>query len=155
MAYDSVWSSRDNMVPFADTELEGEETSEGAITPPADETPSDSKYGAKNERESNGCITNHVTDRVLWDGLYNGQRVRCVRGNGSDLCERKNPIKSLQDWKRVYNQSSEDPLIECLVNNLFTRGDVWGCERHVLSMAAFMHECIAEAVPYCGKGRHS
>jgi hypothetical protein len=25
----------------------------------------------------------------------------------------------------------------------------------VLSMAAFMHECIAEAVPYCGKGRHS
>jgi hypothetical protein len=98
MAYDSVWSSRDNMVPFADTELEGEETSEGAITPPADETPSDSKYGAKNERESNGCITNHVTDRVLWDGLYNGQRVRCVRGNGSDLCERKNPIKSLAHY---------------------------------------------------------
>lgn len=79
MAYDSVWSSRDDMVPFADTELEGEKASKGAITPPAGETPCDSKCGAQNERESNRSVTNSLTDWVLYDDLYNGQRVCCVR----------------------------------------------------------------------------
>jgi hypothetical protein len=75
MAYDSVWSCGDNMVSFADTDLECEKATEGAITPPTDETPCDSKCGAQDERESDGRVTNPVTGRVLCNGLYNGQRV--------------------------------------------------------------------------------
>lgn len=131
MTDDSVWSSRDNSVSFANTELEGEITTEGAKTPPADETSYDSKCSAQNERESDGSVADSLTDRVLYDSPYSRQRVRCARDNGSDLRERNSPINCLHNWKPVSNKLSEDPLIESLVNDFIARGDIWGCKRYL------------------------
>lgn len=110
MAYDRIWPGRYNVLPFTDTELESEKTTEGAITPPADETPRDSECSAENKKESNGCV------------LYRGNRVGvcCMIGDSSDFCEGNNPVKCLYGRKPVFNKQSEDPLVERLTNNLFT-----------------------------------
>lgn len=160
MAYDCVWSSRYNVLPVADTELESEKRTESVITPPADKTARDSECGTEHERESNGGDT------------YYGNRVGVCHtmDNDGDFRERNSPVKCLYGRKPIFDEPSEDPLIERLMNNLFIQRIIFSRERYVqrdsrrenkwdfekglhdieehlsFSTSAFIREYLAEAV---------
>jgi len=96
MAYDRVWSSRDKRVLLAETELECEEATEGAVAPPTEASPCDNECGAGKEMRSDRHVLN--ASKCVDRRLYRGGKcvgVYRMRGSDGDFCERNCPGKSL------------------------------------------------------------